>query len=296
MRVLVTGAAGFIGSHVTRALVERGHEVHALIRPSSPTKPIEDLLDRISVVAADLSDLTAVKRAVGTLAPEVTIHLAWYAEPSKYLHDAGKNLESLALSCLLLKSLVEAGCRRVVVAGTCLEGLPDAQPSIYAAAKRALHAIVEGLDASGVSALCAHIFYLYGPWENDRRVIPAVIRSLLQGTEIEVTAGEQKRDYLHVADVARGICMLAEGSLTGTVDVATGKAVTLRQLFEAIGRETGRPDLIKLGHRPYDKNEIFSAVGDPAALHAIGWGPSISLDDGIKDTVAWWSRRMVERV
>lgn len=294
MRVLVTGAAGFIGSHVTRALVEQEHEVYAVIRPSSPTKPIGNILDRISVVAVDLLDSKAVERAVGALAPEAAIHLAWYAEPSKYLNDADKNLESLAFSCFLLKALVGAGCRRILVVGTCLEGLPKAPPTIYLAAKRALHSIADGLTTSGVSALCAHIFYLYGPWENEHRAIPTVIRALLEGREIEVTAGEQKRDYLHVADVARGICMLAESSLTGTADVATGEALTLRQVFEAIGRETGRPNLIRFGRRPYDHNEIFSAVGDPAMLRTTGWEPSVSLDDGIRDAVAWWSQQMAE--
>lgn len=295
MRALVTGAAGFIGSHVVRALVERGADVHVLVRPTSSLDRLQAVRDRFRLEMSDLSDPGGVSAVVRRVSPDLTFHLAWYAEPGSYINAVPENLRSLEASSALLRSMIEAGSPRVVLAGTCLEFLHPSPRTIYAAAKRALHVLAEQLNGNGISAICAHIFHLYGPLEDERRVIPQVIRALLQGKQISVTAGEQERDYLHVCDVAAAICTVADSSLSGTIDICSGRPVTLREVFDAIGREVGRPDLIRLGGRPYDENETFSAVGDAQRLRRIGWSPAYALDDGIKDTVAWWSEHERQR-
>src|SRR4051812_32231738 len=103
MRVLLTGATGFIGSNVARALRRDGFEVHALSRPE-----------------VDLRDADAVDRAIERAKPEMCIHLAWYAEPGKYLH-AKENLALVGATLRLAERLHEAGCKRFVGAGTCFE-------------------------------------------------------------------------------------------------------------------------------------------------------------------------------
>lgn len=286
-RVLVTGAGGFVGSHLVKQLVQEGSDVHALVRPSSSLERLRDLSDRISVHQCDLSHQDLV-RVAKTISPEVAFHLAWFAEPGRYLHAVAENLESLSGSLKLMEALLDSGCGRLVLAGTCLEGIESRQASVYVTAKRALHSVAETLDDAAMSTVCAHIFYLFGPYEDPRRVIPQVIRSLLAGRAISVTEGEQRRDYLYAGDVAAGLLALCNSQLTGSIDICSGQGVTLRHVLELIGEETGRPDLIGFGHREYASDEIFHAVGDRAALDQLGWQPSRSLEEGLAQTVEWW--------
>jgi nucleoside-diphosphate-sugar epimerase len=292
MRILLTGATGFIGAHVARALVARGAQVHGLALPGAPRDRLADIASRLELHEGDLSDAAWTQATVGSLAPDAVIHLAWYAEPGTYLRAIPENLASLRGGMNLLEALAGGGtCRRVVLAGTCLENLATPQPTIYAAAKSAQHQLAMGFAAASMTAACAHIHYLYGPGEDERRVIPTVTRSLLRGEPIDVTSGSQSRDYLHVADIAEALCRIAESDATGRVDICTGKPVTLRDVFEEIARATGTPQLLRIGALPDSESTGWPATGDPTALLATGWQPSYNLRQGIQETTAWWATR-----
>jgi nucleoside-diphosphate-sugar epimerase len=192
----------------------------------------------------------------------------------------------------LIEALADGGtCRRVVMAGTCLENMDTPRPTIYAAAKAAQHQLATGFGERSMSAACAHIFYLYGPWEDERRAIPTVTRSLLRGEQIDVTSGSQARDYLHVADVAEALSTLADSDVSGRVDICTGSPVTLRRVFEEVAQATGRADLLRIGALPDSESTGWPATGDPAPMLTTGWRPRYNLKQGIQETTAWWTTR-----
>jgi nucleoside-diphosphate-sugar epimerase len=292
MRVLLTGATGFIGSHVARSLVERGVEVHGLALPGAPRDRLAGIEPSIEMHEGDLSNAAWANETIGSIAPDAAIHLAWYAEPGSYLRAVPENLASLRAAVNLVEALAEGGtCRRLVLAGTCLENLDTALPTIYAAAKAAQHQLAGGLAERSITAACAHIHYLYGPWEDPRRVVPTVVRSLLRGERIALTSGSQARDYLHVEDVADALCRVAGSPLTGRVDICTGSPVKLRDVFDEIGGATGRPDLLGIGALPDPESGGWPATGDPAPLLSTGWKPKYDLPQGIRQTTDWWSTR-----
>jgi len=294
MRILLTGATGFIGAQVARALVQRGAEVHGLTLPGAPRDRLAGYDDGLVVEEGDLADFAWLRETVAAARPEAAIHLAWYAEPGAYLRAVPENLASLRGGANLIEALADSGtCRRLVLGGTCLENLATPSPTIYAAAKTAQHDLAAGLAGSSIAAACAHIHYLYGPWEDERRVVPAVIGSLLRGEPIELTSGRQARDYLHVADVAEALCRVVESELTGRVDICTGSPVTLRDVFEEIGRATGRTELLRIGARQEAESIGWPATGDPAALRSTGWRPRYDLRQGISETTEWWASRQV---
>lgn len=287
--MLVTGATGFIGSHLVQELLVRGHTVEASVRPGGSLHRLPAGVDGLTTWSVDLSDGAAVASMLAGARPEAIVHLAWYADPGAYLRNVDKNLSSLEDSLRLLRLARAASTRRVVLAGTCLEGIAGAaSESIYAVAKRALHDVAIRSEFDGATVTCAHIFSVFGPWEDKRRAIPSVIRGLLGGVPVATGNGTPVRDYVHVADVAGALATIVEVDAGPTVDVCAGDARPLREVFGEIGRATGRAELLSLGARQTGIDEQFDAVGDPAPLRGLGWRPAAPFSQRIRETVAWW--------
>lgn len=283
MKILLTGAGGFIGSHVARELLRAGHEVHAVVREGSDTRRIDDL-PALRVHRGKLDDLP--------VRPELLVSLAWIATPGKYL-EAPENRDCLEGTRRLLS---KADCR-AVVAGTCFEfdtslgklreDSPVKPTTLYARCKDELRREVEARPNSA----WVRFFYQYGPWEDERRLVPAVIRNLLKGQEAKVSPGGQRRDFLHVEDVASAVRAVAESRLTGCVNVGSGEAPTVKEIVTTIGEAVGRPELLRFGAVPYYEGEPMLIVADNAKLRSTGWAPRIGLPEGVARTVEWWRAR-----
>jgi nucleoside-diphosphate-sugar epimerase len=298
MKVLLTGATGFIGSHVARGLVRNGHEVHAVIRANSDQHRIQDLLPLLRVVNADVLDAPALAAHVQRIRPECCFHLAWYVEPGKYL-SAPQNLDFLCASVELAKALAAARCRRLVAAGTCFEYDTDlgtlsessaTRPRhLYSASKLALYTALDAFARTvNLEFAWTRFFYQYGPFEDPRRLVPHVIYSLLRGETAKLTAGEQVRDFLHVEDVADAVCRVADSRLTGAVNIGSGKPVTVREIAMSIGRQLDRTDLLALGAQPYAPQEPMKVLADNTKLRqGTGWQPRFDLDAGLRQTIDW---------
>jgi nucleoside-diphosphate-sugar epimerase len=292
MKVLVTGAAGFIGSNVVRQLIEHGHDTVAAVRPGAGAWRLADVRDRCEVVELELEDGARIAERLRERRPDAVIHLAWYAEPGRYRNALVENVASARASAAVLLAAAESGCPRVVLGGTCLENADATTRPIYDAAKIAVHRLSEGFAGAGLSVACGHVFYLYGPLEDERRAIPSVIRALLAGEQIATTSGRQRRDYLHVADVAAAFASLAGSRLAGGVDICSGSLVALADVFEIVADEIGHPELLRLGELGAAAEEELVIAGEPGLLRDAGWEPRFDLRAGIRDTITWWTSRL----
>jgi nucleoside-diphosphate-sugar epimerase len=299
MKILLTGATGFIGSHVARALVNERHEVHALIRPTSNTWRIDDVLQSLHVAQADILDAAQLTKQIEIIRSELCIHLAWYVEPGKYLASP-VNLDFMCASLRLAKHLAECGCKRFVASGSCLEydasdkPLNESSPTrprhLYSAVKLALyHALDDFCKTADMQFAWTRFFYQYGPGEDPRRLVPTAINSLLRGQVCNLTPGDQMRDYLHVKDVAGAVCAVARSNLKGAVNVGSGQPVTVREIAETIAALLGRPDLIALGAQPYIPGDPMHIVADNTRLRQnTDWKPQRDLETGLRETIKWW--------
>jgi nucleoside-diphosphate-sugar epimerase len=295
MRVLVTGAGGFVGSHVVRRLALDGHEVVAVDRDPERLGRLAATLPAISVTDIDLGEPEAVAKLLDRAAPAALIHLAWYAHPRDYL-TSHANLGSLAMTTALIEAALAAGCRKLVVGGSCVEyaasdrllveGDPVEARTLYAACKSSAHQISRIMaDEAGAELGWARIFHIHGPGEDAARLIPWVAGQLRAGVPVDLTDGTQVRDHLHVADVAAGlVAMLAPGA-AGTYNVCSGQPVTLRHVLETVGDIVGGRDLLRFGARPHRSNETMFLAGDPARIRGLGWSPGFGLRDGLADAL-----------
>jgi nucleoside-diphosphate-sugar epimerase len=302
MHVLVTGATGFLGSRAAGHLLEAGADVTALVRSGADRARLGALAPRARVVEGDVlapgSELEALVRRVR---PDACVHLAWYAVPGKYL-DAPESFEHLEATLRLARALHATGSRRLVTAGTCFEydttigtlsEVARTDPRyLYAACKLAVFSVLREASRLWDRSYChLRFFHQYGPWENDGRLVPAVVRALLRGEEARVTAGEQVRDYLHVDDVGRAIAHAALAPLEGAVNVGSGVPVRVRDLVEAAARACGRPELVRFGAIPQRDGDPAVVCADASKLRASGWAPRWALDEGLADTVHFWRSR-----
>jgi nucleoside-diphosphate-sugar epimerase len=300
-RVLLTGATGFIGSRAIEPLLAAGYQIHALARrPGNSTG--------VSWHAVDLLDDGATAQLVSELSAEYLLHFAWYTEHGSFW-GSPENLSWVVASLRLLRAFHEAGGRRAVMAGTCAEydwsdtsepcrelerasgaATPERPATFYGAAKHATR-IVAGAYAGevGLSLAWGRVFLLYGPGEDERRLVPQVARALLGATEVQTSDGTQIRDFMHVEDVARGFVALLGSAVEGPVNVASGEGVEIARVLQLIGDATGRPDLLRLGALPRRAGEPQRLVADSGRLRTeVGFEPRIALEDGIAETVDWW--------
>jgi nucleoside-diphosphate-sugar epimerase len=294
-RILVTGASGFVGRRALLALRRRGFEVHAVAR-----RPPGERADDVAWHTADLLDDGARRTLLEHVRATHLLHLAWYAEPGAFW-AARENAPWVAASVRLVEEFADAGGERAVLAGTCAEyDWAGAQPlredaplrpaTFYGVCKDATRRVTEGLaQRLGLSLAWGRIFFLYGPEEDERRLVASVARALTAGERAAISEGSQRRDFMHVDDVAGAFAALVDSAVGGPVNVASGEGVAVRRIAELLAQAAGRPDLLDVGaaaSRPGDPPEI---VGDAGRLRDdVGFIPAIDLRDGLERTVNWW--------
>ncbi len=224
MRVLLTGATGFLGAQIARVLVEAGCEVVAPLRAGSDRWRIEGIAARLTIVAGDVCSEDFASEAQ-KWAPDICIHSAWEASAPDYLVSR-RNVDLAAGTARLALALRDSGCRRFVGIGTCFEydttagylseKAPLGPGHLYSACKAGAGLAVEQIGrGSPMSVAWARLFYLYGPFEPSRRLVPTVVQALLDGRDAAVTPGGQVRDFLHVEDAASALWAIALSAAEG---------------------------------------------------------------------------------
>ncbi|HWF51700.1 MAG TPA: NAD(P)-dependent oxidoreductase [Solirubrobacteraceae bacterium] len=295
----VAGASGFIGVPAVEHLLAIGHQVHAL-----STRP-QAAIDGVTWHRGDLLEAGTAEALMASVRPERLLHLAWYAEPGRFW-DSPENVRWVEATLRLLRAFAGAGGRRAVLAGTCAEydwsvggtcseeKTPLRPASLYGVSKDATRRIAAAFaDVARFELAWGRIFFLYGPREAPERLLPLVTTALLSGETAKVGAGTQVRDIMHVDDVARALVAVLDSELQGSVNIATGTGVELRELVRLAGAAVGRPELIEFGTIPQRAGEPAGLVADVRRLReTVGFRPRHDLADGVRETVEWWRSGM----
>lgn len=305
--VLVTGATGFLGSHLTRRLLARGHPVHVLARPDSDFRRLRDCRDRLTVWTGDVTDFASVREACRGAQPEAIFHLAGDTSLRAFSGDwnSVERAASVGVGGLmtLLRAASEAapGLRCLVRTG----GLEEygAGPSPFVESQREAprspysFAQVAGVHLSQMmqphlpfAVVTLRPTLIYGPDQSRDFLIPGLIEALLRGRRFTLTEGRQRRDLLHVDDfVSAALAAAQDKDLRGAVlNIASGEGHAIRDIALRIAEMLDATHLLNIGGAPERVSEIFDLVGDATlARQRIDWRPEVSLEDGLARTIAW---------
>lgn len=306
MKIFITGASGFIGQRIIKSLLRSCVDVNLLATTCNRETGNRKQSDtRLHWVHADFTNTHETRQLLETFRPDICLHLAWYAEPGKYL-TSQKNLLMMQSSLELIQIAGAVGCNRFIAAGTCAEYANQSHPlreddctspsNLYSACKLAVCHIGHALAAEYDMAFSwGRIFYLFGPGEDERRVIPSVAYALLSGEHVQATSGEQTRDFLHVDDVASAFVTLCHNTSEGIYNISSGQPVTMRTLLEETGQIIGNPEMIQFGARQKNLFDPPYIVGNSHRLQNLGWAPQYSLHEGLERTVESYRRQFDQR-
>jgi NAD dependent epimerase/dehydratase len=308
-RVLVTGAGGFIGSHLVAELVERGASVRALIRYTSRGDRGAlawldgDLDDQVEVVLGDVRDAESV--AAATKGTDVVLHLAaQIAIPYSYVNPRDFFETNVLGTFNVARAALDNGVGRVVhtstseVYGTAqtvpiTEDHPLETQSPYAASKLGADKLIDSFHRSfDLPATVLRPFNTYGPHQSARAVIPTIITQALAGGGVRLGSLDPRRDMTFVTDTAAGFIAAAESdaALGRTVQLGTGTDHSIGEIVTTVGEIVGRELEVELDEqrvRP-PESEVMRLISSPALAHELmGWEPTVDLRAGLERTLRW---------
>lgn len=300
-RVLLTGATGFIGRHCLEGLVSQGQEVHAI-----SSQPVEMREKNVSWSQCDLLDREQIAWLLKRIRPSHLLHLAWHVSPGKWASSGSdEQLRWVQGSLELLYQFGRYGGERAVMAGSCTEydwaygycsefRTPQKPKTVYGACKLALERVVEAYSMDkGISTAWGRVFFLYGPYEAEARLVPSVVRSLLKEEPALCSHGSQIRDFLYVADVSDAFLEILWSDLTGPVNIASGHPVRVKDIVLTIAAKVDRKGVVRFGALPPVGPDDPLVVGDTTRLSSeLGWKPKYDLDHGLDRTIEWWKQRV----
>ena len=297
-KVLITGASGFVGTATTASFASTDADVIATSRSSRQQEAHGSL-------PVDATSIDAMTACIEEHRPSHLVMLAWPTDVGTRDHMVFTPwLENIVP---LMRAFAANGGQRFVGIGSCMEydweqasPLSEATPlrpgTEYGRSKAAAfeHVSTEA-DRSGLSWGWARPFFLYGPREPQRRLIPDVVTSLLKGEDVHCTEGLQYRDFLHVDDVGAAIASFAVSEIDGPMNIASGSGIQVRELVKIFAERLERPDLVKFGARPLQGYEAPEVVADVTTLNqTLGFSPSVPMDAGVDLTIEWWRNELLQ--
>jgi nucleoside-diphosphate-sugar epimerase len=290
MRILVTGATGFIGSAFSRLALSHDHEIAGMMLPTENPSTNIPASEKMTWLKGTLAELPW--REIEKFQPEVCVHFAWIATPGVYL-ESPENENYLRWSLDLVHRLRGLGTKHIVGVGTCIEyritnaplseeRTPVDPTTFYSRCKNTLRETLAAQARKDGWHFCwGRVFYPYGVGEHPARLCSALIQKFRRGEKLLLKTPNSTKDYIYIEDLAAAILLTVEKKFTGTINWGTGTGISVRQIADTVAGMLGRPELVE-EISPAEPDPLGFVVADATKLHQLGWQPEHTLDQGLE--------------
>jgi len=266
MKIIITGSTGFVGRQILEKLMEvKDNQLVAIIRKEKISE-FSKYFNKVKVIVSDdIFSENQVWWSKVLRGADIFIHCAWYVEPQNYLKSP-KNIDCLIGTLTLAKSILQSSIKKFIGLGTCFEydlsqgyvsrNTPIKPQTLYASTKASLNILLENLfSESEIKFIWCRLFYLFGEGEDPRRLYTHIVNNLKANKIVELTSGDQIRDFLDVKVAAQEIVNLIYVDYHGVVNICSGIPISVRDFAEDIAKKNGYDlSLLKFGAR---KENIF---------------------------------------
>ena len=305
-KILVTGGAGFIGSHLTKRLVRRGSEVSVVVKYKSiiDNVRLSPNWHDIDIIEADLRNIDSLRQIGGHRQYDLVFHLAAYNHVGdSFLHVNETLMSNAVATANLLEILPDYG-RFIYTSTSEVYGYQLAVPfqeeacpfpiSPYAVGKYAgeLYARMKH-HQTGKPIVCVRPFNTFGPYQSDRAVIPELIIKCLLNQPIETTEGIQTREFNYVDNIIDGFVVVAEidPPPEQVINLGSNREIAIRDLIHQIHKLSDSRSELRIGALPNRPTEIWRMCADNTrAGKLLGWKPNVSFEEGLIRTIAWYRK------
>ncbi len=303
--VLVTGANGFIGSHLSRYLVNLNADVHVFVRESSDRSRIRDREDRLTVWHGDITDYSSVLRCLANAKPKIIFHLAAVRDVARDIRLLDPMFSiNLTGTINLFRAVQEAGIFPACVVNTgsseeygkgqapFLESQREMPVSPYSASKAAsTHLAQMAYKSLGMPVVTLRPFLAYGPEQDTDMFVPSLIRHCLEKKDFRMTSGDQTRDFVYIEDVVDAYLRAAfsNSAIGEVINIGSGIEYRIRDIAEKILQKMGNPIQLIIGAREKRQGEAdHFFCSNKKAYDALGWSPKTDINEGLDRTIAWF--------
>ncbi|HYE09076.1 MAG TPA: SDR family NAD(P)-dependent oxidoreductase [Patescibacteria group bacterium] len=301
--VLITGANGFIGSHIVKRMIQEGANVTIIVRENADMWRIVDQLPDIQVIIGDLKDDELVLKTVLKAKADYVFHLAAYGVDFRQ-QDYSEAAKSNILGTINLLNGIRrvGGCSKFLYAGTSMqygnkEGIITEEmklepANIYGSTKAAATLIAHQIAAEnniGITTLIP--FGVFGENEGSHKFFPHIILSILDNKDVDLTMCEQYRDYCYIENIVDGFLLAAldRKHNNDIFNIGSGRINQLRRYVDLIFKYMNTTCKPNYGAIEYRKNDLWRPQPDVSKLmEGLGWQPKISLEEGLQYTINWY--------
>jgi UDP-glucose 4-epimerase len=301
-KILVTGGAGFIGSHLVNRLVQLNAKVFVIVKYNSiiDSPRLVKIWNKINIIEADLRNTDSVSE-MKKLNFDVVFHLAAYNHVGDSFKHVFENVNSNLLSTINLlnhgpniKKLIHMGTSEIYGVQKILPFNTSETPnpmSPYGVTKYAseLFSLLKSKHTN-LNLLNVRPFNTFGPFQSEKAIIPEIILKCLNNQEIKTTKGKQTREFNYVDNIIDGILFLdkkIKNSLK-PINVGSNTPISIKDLVQKIHKYSHSSSKLKIGALKYRPNEIWKMQANNKFITSQGWKPKIKFDEGLKKTIEWY--------
>lgn len=306
---LITGANGFIGSHLVKRLIKSCKKVSIIVRETSDLWRIEHELKGIHMFKGDIRDKDFVNKVITDSKSDYVFHVGAYGVDFRQKdYQTAVNTNIIGTINILEALITQDRCKRVINMGTSMqygnkegiidEGIKLTPSNIYGSSKAAATIIAHQIAAeNNIDIITLIPFGVFGENEGTHKFFPHVINSILNHKDIELSGCEQYRDYCYIENIVDGIIMSAkyDAIKNEVFNIGSGKVHQLRFYVDMIYKYMCTESKPKYGVVPYRKNDLWCPQPDITKIKTmIGWEQRISLDEGVKKTIEWFEKNYIK--